>query len=49
MSLSAIDIFLLDYYNNRPIDEPLSEYWQSNVGQDYILCYAPPYCISFVI
>lgn len=35
MSLSAIDIFLLDHYNNRLVNEPLSEYWQSNVGQDY--------------
>lgn len=35
MSLSAIEIFLLDHYDHRPVDEPLSEYWQSNIGQDY--------------
>ncbi|WP_437793264.1 SAP domain-containing protein [Mitsuokella multacida] len=35
MSLSVIEIFLLDYYDHRPVDEPLSEYWQSNVGEDY--------------
>lgn len=35
MSLSAIEIFLLDHYDHRPVDEPLSEYWQSNVGEDY--------------
>lgn len=35
MSLSAIEIFLLDYYDHRPVDEYLSEYWQSNVGEDY--------------
>lgn len=35
MSLSVIEIFLLDHYDHRPVDEPLSEYWQSNVGEDY--------------
>ena len=35
MSLSAIEIFLLDHYDHRPVDDPLSEYWQSNVGEDY--------------
>lgn len=35
MSLSAIDIFLLDYYDHRSIEELLSEYHQDLTGPDY--------------